>query len=154
MTQVKRFYVKNAIVMMCVSTFLVGCAPTIDSRGVQPDEIKMANIKVGIDRKGSVLEKLGSPSTQAGFNQNIWYYIHKTTSQSAFFMPDTMDQEILVVTFNGDVVSDVTLLKGTEAKAIKPSQAKTPTSGYDSGVLRQVLGNFGRLGSGGKKAGV
>ena len=48
---------------------------------------------------------------------------------------------------NSNIVSDIKTYKGEEAKNIKPVERKTETTGYETGVFREVFSNFGRMSS-------
>ena len=57
-------------------------------------------INPGVDDKNRVAELIGTPSTISTFDDRTWYYICKRTETTAFFDPDVIDQEILVVKFD------------------------------------------------------
>ncbi|MBX9806148.1 MAG: outer membrane protein assembly factor BamE [Alphaproteobacteria bacterium] len=125
-----------------------GCTPTIETRGFNAENVQFSQIKPGIHSKQQVQEILGSPSTIPSFDTNVWYYVSKKTSTTSFFEPTVLDQQVTVITFTtGGIVSDVKTYKGEEAKNIKPVERKTETTGYETGVLREVFSNFGRMSS-------
>ena len=124
----------------------IGCAPTIESRGFNAENVQFNKIKPGIQSKQQVQEIAGSPSTIPSFDQNTWYYVSKTTSTTSFFTPTVLDQQVTVITFdNRGIVSDIKTYKGEEAKNIKPVERKTETTGYETGIFREVFSNFGRM---------
>jgi outer membrane protein assembly factor BamE (lipoprotein component of BamABCDE complex) len=130
--------------------FLTGCYPTIDSRGYNPETFDLAQIQVGIDTRQSVQEKLGSPSTISSFpseNQEYnWYYISKKTATTSFYHPETLEQQTLVITFDAQgIVRNVQKFQGEHP--IVPVKRKTETTGYESSVMRDIFGNFGRYSS-------
>ena len=127
---------------------IAGCAPTIESRGFNAENVQFNQIKPGIQSKQQVQEIAGSPSTIPSFDQNTWYYVSKTTSTTSFFTPTVLDQRVTVITFdNRGIVSDIKTYKGEEAKNIKPIERKTETTGYETGIFREVFSNFGRMSS-------
>ena len=124
------------------------CSPTIENRGFNADTAVFSTIKPGIHSKQQVQELLGSPSTIPSFDANRWYYISKKTSATCFFTPVVLEQQVTVITFNaGGIVSDIKTFKGEDAKNIQPNPGKTETTGYETGILREVFSNFGRMGS-------
>jgi outer membrane protein assembly factor BamE (lipoprotein component of BamABCDE complex) len=133
--------------LFCVS-LATGCSPTIETRGFNAENVQFTQIKPGIQSKQQVRDLLGSPSTIPSFDQNTWYYVSKKTSTTSFFTPEVLDQQVTVITFdNRNIVSDIKTYKGEEAKNIKPVERKTETTGYETGVFREVFSNFGRMSS-------
>lgn len=123
-----------------------GCSPTIETRGFNAENVQFNQIKPGIHTKQQVQEILGSPSTIPAFEDTSWYYVSKKTASTSFFTPTVLDQQVTVITFNkSGIVSDVKTYKGEEAKNIKPIERKTESTGYETGVLREVFSNFGRM---------
>lgn len=131
-----------------LSSFLIGCSPTIESRGFNAENVQFTQIKPGVQTKKQVQELLGSPSTISTFDQNTWYYVSKKTATTSFFTPEVLEQQVTVINFDkSNTVSDIKTFSGEEAKNIKPIDRKTETTGYETGVFREVFSNFGRLSS-------
>lgn len=136
----------SLITLFIFVSLAVGCSPTIDTRGFNAENVEFSQIKPGIHSKQQVRDLLGSPSTIPSFDQNSWYYVSKKTATTSFFTPEVLDQQVTVITFNkSNIVSDIKTYKGDEAKCIKPVERKTETTGYETGVLREVFSNFGRM---------
>lgn len=136
----------SLISLFVCASLVVGCSPTIETRGFNAENVQFNQIKPGIQSKQQVRDLLGSPSTIPSFDQNTWYYVSKKTSTTSFFTPEVLDQQVTVITFdNQNIVSDIKTYKGEEAKNIKPIERKTETTGYETGVLREVFSNFGRM---------
>lgn len=144
------FMKRNAsLISLSLAIFLnMGCSSTIDTRGFNVENVQFDQIKPGIHSKEQVQNLLGSPSTIPSFDQNVWYYISKKTATSAFFKPNTLDQQVTVIMFNDrNIVTSIKTYKGEDAKTIKPVERKTETTGQESGILREVFSNFGRMSS-------
>ena len=67
------FFRTALLVALIVS--LASCSPVRDRRGYIPEAEKIASISVGVDTKDSVNARLGSPSTVATFDTDVWFYI-------------------------------------------------------------------------------
>lgn len=124
-----------------------GCSPHIDSRGYNIETINEANVKIGVDTQQIIQERIGTPSTVSLFSPTqqgqSWYYISKKTSSTSFHQPDTIEQHVLVIDFNNQgIVQNVRRFEGEHQ--IETVDRKTETSGYESGVLRDIFGNFGK----------
>jgi outer membrane protein assembly factor BamE (lipoprotein component of BamABCDE complex) len=127
--------------------FLVACYPTIDSRGYNPEVMDIQKIQENIDTETTILEKFGSPSTVSTFKNadgtHTWYYISKRTSTTSFYRPETLDQQAVSIYFDdAGVVRSVVVEKGETP--VKPVARKTETTGYETSVMRDIFGNFGR----------
>lgn len=129
---------------------LVGCYPTVDHRGFNPEEIKFDKIQVDVSTQETVQDVLGSPSTTSlfpveGKKWTNWYYVYRKTETTSFFTPKVVDQLIVKVTLDDQgIVRDIEQQKGIQGEKIKASSERTPTTGYESSVMRDVFGNFGK----------
>ena len=123
------------------------CTPTVSYNGFQAREDKPQDVKIGVDTRSTVLTKLGSPSTVATFEPNIWFYISQTTAQSAYLRPKLQDRDVVAITFDKDEkVTNVKAYKLKDGYKIAYSDRETPTRGRELSVLEQILGNVGRGG--------
>ncbi len=130
---------------------IAGCAPEVAQRGHLPTSEAIAQIQPGKTTKDQVVKILGSPSSVGVFDGNAWYYISKRTSQSAFFLPTTTDQQVYIVDFTKDGVVSAVDHKGLkDAENITPAPGATPAPGRELSFLEQIIGNLGRFsGAGG-----
>lgn len=137
------------LVFSTCAAMLSACAPTLDSRGNLPDPDAVLQVQPGVDDRTQVAKLLGSPSSVATFNDKTWYYISKKTSRIAFWDPDILDQEVLMVKFDDTgLVSDMKVYGLENAHDITPDPNETPTYGRELTILQQLLGNLGRFGGG------
>lgn len=122
------------------------CGGKDDLRGNEPDPEKVLAVHPGIDTRQQVAQLLGTPSTTGTFDPNTWYYISKRTNQFAFFEPDIVDQEVLVVKFDdGGTVQDMYIYGVEDGVVVEPVERTTPTFGQELTVMQQLIGNFGRF---------
>lgn len=122
------------------------CGGKDDLRGNEPDPEKVLAVHPGIDTRQQVAQLLGTPSTTGTFDPNTWYYISKRTNQFAFFEPDIVDQEVLVVKFDdGGMVQDMYIYGVEDGLVVEPVERTTPTFGQELTVMQQLIGNFGRF---------
>ncbi|OLP60121.1 hypothetical protein BJF93_10155 [Xaviernesmea oryzae] len=127
-----------------------GCSATGDSlgqtynQGYVVDQQTLALAPVGSSRE-QVLLSLGTPSTTATFDNEVFYYISQKRHRAAAFMkPKIVDQSILAVYFdaNGTVakLAHYTLQDGRVFDTISRT---TPTGGKEMTFLGQVLSGNG-----------
>lgn len=124
---------------------VAGCTPTQATRGNIVEDYRMAEIVPGVSTRTSVLQSLGSPTTEAPFDPNVWYYIGQKTEKTGIFDPKVVDKKVVVVAFNTDGVVDTIEEVKADQIDIPHVRRKTPTSGNEITVLQQLLGNVGRF---------
>jgi len=118
---------------------LGGCTPRVATLGNAPRKEQLAQLKPGQSRE-QVRQALGSPSSVAMFDKNVWYYISKREESYAFLKPKVREQKVLIVRFNGDGrVKDIKRLSLADARQVKYVDAETPTLGREDGVITAML---------------
>lgn len=149
----------SLIAGICAAGFLVSaCSNDVQVRGNLPDPEAIGEIETGVHSRRQVAERLGSPSAISTFEDRKWYYVGQKSTQFAFFEPEVLERNVLVVTFDGtgkvDETKTYTLADG---QIIDPVSRTTPTEGRELTVLQQIFGNFGSsvpgtiLGGGGRR---
>lgn len=129
-----------------IATSLLGCSPTINNHGFDKEDIDFTKLTPGISTRDDVHNLLGNPTSMSNFHPETWYYISTKTSTTAFLPVKTLDQSVMEITFNpAGIVTSMKAISGEEAREIKPVNRKTPTSGHETSVLREVFSNFGRM---------
>ncbi len=132
-----------------IALALAACQPMIDQRGNLPDEKKISEIEPGVTTKEAVSQLLGTPSSVSTFGDKTWYYISRRTEQTAFFNPQVLDQQVVVVAFDeGDVVRNVQHLNLADSRPVDPSSRETPSAGKEITFMEQLLGNLGKFNTG------
>jgi outer membrane protein assembly factor BamE (lipoprotein component of BamABCDE complex) len=125
---------------------VAACSPRIATRGNAPDPEMLEQISVGESTKGDVTNILGSPSTVAAFDENVWLYISQVTETVAFLEPETVSQKVILVSFDAanrvEILSEYDLEDG---KPVIPTDRVTPTAGRELTILQQLFGNLGRF---------
>lgn len=125
---------------------LTGCSPELDNRGYETELRDFKKIIPGTSTKQSVEEQFGSPSTMSTFPPETWYYVSKVTATTAFLKPKIIDQKTYAIVFDAsDRVTHVLERTGEDMREINPVKRVTPTAGYESGLMREVFSNFGKL---------
>lgn len=128
---------------------LAACSPVVSQRGYVPNEDLIADIRVGIDNKDSVLTTFGSPSTISSVDGSAWYYISSIHEQVAFYKEAPVDREIVAVYFDeGGTVKQLGYYGLEDGKIVNFIDRETPTRGKQLTFLQQMFGNLGRFGSG------
>ena len=99
---------------------------------------------VGSSREQVVLA-LGSPSTTATFDNEVYYYISQTRRRGAAFMsPKLVDQRVLSVYFGADGrVTNIANYGLKDGKVFDFISRTTPTGGKDENFLGRILAGAG-----------
>ncbi|MBL8560113.1 MAG: outer membrane protein assembly factor BamE [Hyphomonadaceae bacterium] len=123
---------------------VAGCNPIRDTHGFTAQAQDQLKVEPGVDTKSTVLARLGSPSTQSAFDQTAWYYITTIQERYAFYKPQTVNREILVVKFDEqDKVATVDRYGMERGQIVSYNGDRTPTRGRELGLLEQIFGNIG-----------
>ena len=80
------------------------------------------------------------------FENETWFYISELTETVAFFEPEVMDRQIVILEF--DTTGSLQKVRYRELKdgqEIELVDRETPTLGIEDGFLQQLLGNLGRF---------
>ena len=139
--------VRHLLVLFTSVSALASCAPSVEQRGNLPAAEKLSEIHAGSTTKDEVVKILGTPSSVSVFNNDkSWYYISRRTSQTAFFEPAVLDQQVYIVRFDDQgVVKTVDHKVFDDGKEITPVARATPAPGRELSFLEQLIGNLGKF---------
>lgn len=136
----------TAAAAVALTAATAACAPVQTYNGFRSDRNneEIVDPQVGVDTRDTVMQRFGSPSTTAVFDQTAWYYVSAVQERMAFYEPRTIDRHVMVVRFDGDTVSAVEKYGLERGRVVAYNDEITPTRGRELGVLEQLLGNVGR----------
>ncbi len=141
----KGAFFRSSAIALLAATAGTACTPTRTQHGFLSESREAVQVQVGVDNKTTVLQRLGSPSTTAAFDQTSWYYVSSTDQRFAFYRPRTVERDILVVRFDAnDNVASVDHYGVDRGRVIAYNHDHTPTRGRELGLLEQLFGNIGR----------
>ncbi|CDZ27628.1 MULTISPECIES: outer membrane protein assembly factor BamE [Neorhizobium] len=149
------FLSKTAMAMVVASIAVSGCTSMQIGdtmyNGYVVDQKSLELIPVGSSRE-QVLLTMGTPSTTATFDTEVFYYIsQKRTRAAAFMKPKIVDQTVLAIYFDKDgVVARRANYTMQDGKVFDTISRTTPTGGRDLTFLQQLLS--GGSGAGGAAA--
>ena len=130
------------------------CSPIVAVHGNFVEPERLEQIHEGISRKADVADILGTPTATGTFDPNTWYYIGQRTEKVAFFPPEVVDRQVLVMRFGGSgVLQKLEKLDASAGQDVSFVERTTPTAGKDLSFLEQMVGNVGRFSSGKKGSG-
>ena len=125
---------------------LAGCDAIVDQRGFAATPGSVEKLEAGSQSREDVIRLIGSPSSVATFNPNVWYYISQKQETYAFFKPKILDQNVIQLTFNeSGRLQNIKNYDMSSAEDITMVSRITPTAGKELTILEQILGNVGRF---------
>jgi outer membrane protein assembly factor BamE (lipoprotein component of BamABCDE complex) len=141
----KMKHLKRTMTILALAALLAACTPTQATHGNKVEDYRMAEVIPGISTRTNVLKSLGSPTTTAPFDDNIWYYISQKTEKTGIFDPEVVEESVVVVAFNEEGI--VQTIQPVEANRVDVPRVrrKTPTGGNEVTFLEQLLGNVGKF---------
>lgn len=138
-----RNFVRLSAAAFVIAT--AACAPvnTYSGFSAERNNVAIADPQVGVDTRETVQQRFGSPSTTAVFDQTAWYYVSQTQEQVAFYRPHITQRQVMVVRFEGDMVSAVEKYGMERGRLVAYDDHETPTRGRELGIIEQLFGNIG-----------
>ena len=139
--------IRRAAALALACTVMLGaCTPTTSYQGFQAVEANPKDVKVGVDTKSTVLDRLGSPSAVAAFEPNQWFYITQVSDSVAFRTSQVRKRDIVSIAFNKEdekvaAVNSYTLKDG---HVVAINGRTTPTRGRELSFIEQILGTIGQ----------
>lgn len=127
---------------------LAACAGEVNTHGDIVQDDRLARIIPHQHSQRDVLAILGSPSTLSVLDGEAWYYIGDRRESLAFFKPELLERETVVVSFDDSgLVTAVEKSSVDEDTEIEVVERETPAHGSDLTMVEQFLGNIGRFNS-------
>lgn len=121
------------------------CTPTQSKRGNLVEDFRIAEVTPGISTRTNVLKSLGSPTTTAPFDDNVWYYIGQKMEKRGIFDPEVIDEKVVVVAFDDKGIVQTLQEINNDRLDVPTVNRTTPTSGNEVTLLEQLLGNVGKF---------
>ncbi len=145
----KQGKMRRAIGGLAMGLGLLGlgaCSSGLNTHGNLPDKEVVEGIQPGVHSQQDVLGMLGSPSTVSTFEDSRWYYIGSRSETMAFFEPDVLERNVLVVSFSEDGRVDAKKVYTlNDSNDVDPVDRITPTEGKKLSLIQQLFGNVGRF---------
>jgi len=141
-----RGFLRLSAVAVALAAVTAACSPVQTYSGFRADRNnqEIPEPQVGVDTRETVMQRFGSPSTTAIFDQTAWYYVSSVQERVAFYTPQITERQVMVVRFSGDTVSAVERFGLERGRVVAYNDNVTPTRGRELTVLEQLLGNIGQ----------
>ena len=136
---------RNIFLTALLALSLSACAEGVAIHGNVIKQSQIETLKVGISTKRDVLQTLGTPSTEATFDKNRWYYVSEHVTTKPMDISVLNEREIVIVDFDtNQKVSSIQFKNKSDGRYVEQSNRKTATQGEQLGVLEQMIENIGK----------
>lgn len=128
---------------------LTACSDIVRNHGYAPSDDELATVAVGKDTRETVAFKVGRPSVGGLMQDSGWYYVQSRWSQRGATAPREMDRQVVAVSFDArGRVSNVERFGLADGQVVALSRRVTDSNIKGVGLIRQLMGNLGRINPG------
>ncbi|MEX0278413.1 MAG: outer membrane protein assembly factor BamE [Ruegeria sp.] len=122
------------------------CTPIVKKHGYIPPPEDLAEIKVGVDTRDTVVETIGAPTSSGVVRDSDYYYVASRIRHYGPKRPEVVSRELVAISFDQRGVVRNIERYGLEDGLVIPLERRvTDSSVQDKGFLRQLLGNIGNF---------
>lgn len=116
------------------------------ARGEQVDQDMISQLVPGTSTRKDVTALLGTPTSKAPFDDNIWIYVSQVTTPVIAGTQGVEHQHVYAVSFDQNgVLRDVVTRDKADALPVQVVARTTPSPGNRASFLQQLIGNIGRF---------
>ena len=124
----------------------VGCTPIVRNFGYIPVPEDLAQLQVGQSSRADVIEAVGPPVTGGVSRTEALYYVQSRFVTRGAAAPVETDREVLAIRFNeAGILSNIERYGLEDGRVVTLSRRVTSSNEADGALLRQILGNVGRV---------
>jgi len=136
----------KGLAIMLVVTSLSACSATFRNHGYVPDDTDLQALIVGVDTRDTVETTVGRPATSGVEREDAWYYVQSRVRNYAWRAPETLERQLVAISFAEDGTIDNIERFGLErGRVVTLSRRVTKTSIREFGLIQQIIRNFGRI---------
>ena len=124
----------------------VACSPIVRNHGYVPEPEDLARIVIGQDTPDSVRQIVGPPTAGGVLDETGFYYVQSRFEQLGLFAPEEVTREVVAIRFGpGGTVSNIERFGLEAGRVVVLSRRVTDDNIADMTLIRQLLGNLGRV---------
>lgn len=128
---------------------LSACTYVYRNHGYIPPEHSLAEVNIGQTTKPELETLIGKPGAQGVLAGSSWYYVGSRWEYFGARQPREVERQVIAVRFNENgTVSNVESFGLERGKVVVLSQRVTDSGIEGVSVIRQLLGNVGRISAG------
>lgn len=123
---------------------LTACSPITRSHGYVPTADQLGALDVGETTRDRVIELVGAPSSEGMQGGETWYYVSSRRQTRGLFPPETIDRQIVAISFaETGTISNIERFTLEDGRIVTLSRRVTDPAVEDLNLLRQIFGNIG-----------
>jgi outer membrane protein assembly factor BamE (lipoprotein component of BamABCDE complex) len=136
----------QVLIVLSLGLVVSACAGKITQHGHMLTNEEIQQVQPGMS-KDQVQLSLGSPDTTSTLSGETYYYISSTRQGVAFLKPKVVGRRVVAVYFDEKTnsVRKVGYYGLKDGKVFDFISRKTPSHGSDTNIIKQLLGNFGKV---------
>ena len=128
---------------------LAACTATYRNHGYIPPEEDLAQIVVGKTTQGELEGLIGKPSAQGLLAGSGWYYVGSRWRFYGPREPQEVERQVLAISFDeAGKVANIERFGMERGRVVVLSRRLTDTGVASLGLIRQLMGNVGRVQAG------
>lgn len=132
--------------VLVASMSLAGCQTQVRFHGYVPEEAALAEIEIGRDDREAVARAVGRPGTAGLLRDGAWYFVGSRWEHFAWRAPVEVERELVAISFDANgTVTNIERFGLQDGEAVALSRRVTDTGPRGTGLITQLLRNFGRL---------
>lgn len=125
---------------------LAACQATYQNHGYVPPDDLLSQVVVGKTTQAELDGLIGRPSAQGLLTGSAWYYVGSRWENYGPRQPREISREIVAISFNGgSTVSNIERFGLERGRVVTLSRRVTDSGVTNIGLLRQLMGNVGRV---------
>lgn len=135
--------------VLALPLFAAACTATYRNHGYIPPEDQLALVEVGRTNQAELEALVGRPSAAGVLTGGAWYYVGSRWQYFGAREPREIDRQVVAISFTETgTVSNVERFGLEQGQIVTLSRRVTDGGVRSSGLLRQLLGNIGRVQAG------
>lgn len=125
---------------------VAGCTHVYRHHGYIPPDEALSQVQIGQTTQAELETLIGRPSSQGVLAGSSWYYVGSRWEYFGAREPREIERRVLAVRFSeSGVVTNLETYGLEQGRIVELSSRVTDSGIQGSGLIRQLLGNIGRV---------
>ncbi len=144
-----RIAVLRSLAAAAILLVVASCSQDTRKHGYVPPPEDLAQIKVGVSTRDTVIETIGAPSSSGILNEGGFYYVATHTRKYGARAQRIVSRDLVAISFDSrGVVSGVQRFSLEDGRAVPIERRVTDTGADNQTFLRQLVGNLSNFNPG------
>ncbi len=136
----------STLTLIMAALALAGCVAQFRNHGYAPTDEELGDVLIGLDTRDSVIDTFGPPTTGGVLQDSAVIYVASRWRYYGAFRPEIIDRQLVAFSFDPDgLLSNVERFTLQDGRVVALSRRVTNSGVTNTGFIRQLLGNLGRL---------